>query len=272
MNEPDSKFVKVQFKVTEPNTSDRIVTNYAEIADDEDEDGNKVDDKDSTPNKWIEGEDDQDIENIKVKYFDLSLSKWVTKSVIEENGNVVKTTIMDNAEKTDKILKVDVSKRELKDATVKFEYKIKVVNEGEIAGYAKEVKDYIPDGLKFDVNDNPNWKLQSDGSIITTEFENTLLQPGESAETTVILTWINGDDNLGIKTNIAEISKDFNESNTPDIDSTPNNKVMTEDDIDTAMVMLTTKTGSEIIAYVGVALGFISIIGIGAYTIRKKVM
>lgn len=37
---------------------------------------------------------------------------------------------------------------------------------------------------------------------------------------------------------MAEISKDYNEFNTPDIDSTPDNKVDGEDDIDDAPVML----------------------------------
>ena len=90
MDMPDYKDVKIAFKVTEPNTSDRIIINQAQISDDSDEDGEPVDDVDSTPDEWNEGEDDQDIEKIKVKYFDLSLKKWVTESIVTVDG---KTTI-----------------------------------------------------------------------------------------------------------------------------------------------------------------------------------
>ena len=46
------------------------------------------------------------------------------------------------------------------------------------------------------------------------------------------------------KTNIAEISADRNDSNTKDVDSTPDNKVDGEDDIDKAEVMLSISTGT----------------------------
>ena len=44
MTEPAYKDVKVAFKVTEPNSSDRVIINTAEITDDTDEDGNPVED------------------------------------------------------------------------------------------------------------------------------------------------------------------------------------------------------------------------------------
>lgn len=62
MQQPDYKDVKVAFKVLEPNTSDRILINHAEISKNKDKDNKDVTDIDSTPDKWNEGEDDQDIE------------------------------------------------------------------------------------------------------------------------------------------------------------------------------------------------------------------
>ena len=59
----------------------------------------------------------------------------------------------------------------------------------------------------------------------------------------VLLTWINGQNNMGLKTNIAEISKDYNDRGVPDRDSTPDNKKDGEDDIDDAPVMLSIATG-----------------------------
>ena len=83
---PDYADVKIAFKVTEPNGSSKILVNSAQISDDTDKDGNPVDDIDSTPDKWIDGEDDQDKEYVKLTEFDLALRKWVTQAIVIENG------------------------------------------------------------------------------------------------------------------------------------------------------------------------------------------
>ena len=252
---PDYRDIKIAFKVTEPNTSDRILENTAEITDDRDETNNPVEDIDSTPgndNEWNE-EDDLDKDFVKVKYFDLALKKWVSKAIIIEDGKeTIQETGHTGDENPEPIVKVDLHRKELNKVTVKFEYQIKVTNEGEIAGYAKEVTDYVPEGLKFVQEDNKQWYTRdgNDRKVGTRALENTLLQPGESATVSILLTWINGEDNVGVKTNIAEISEDYNDSNTPDIDSVPDNEKKGEDDIDDAPVMLAIATGQERIYYV----------------------
>lgn len=273
MEEPDYREIKAVFEVTEPNTSDRILINQAQITNDEDENGKDVIDIDSTPNKWIEGEDDQDIEKVKVKYFDLSLRKWVTQAIVIENGKEKVTETGHHAEDDpEEVVKVEIEKSKINKVVVKFRYKIRVTNEGEIPGYALEVSDYIPEGLKFVQADNPNWK-QVDGKIVTQALATTLLKPGESSEVEVLLTWINGNNNLGLKVNVAEISKDKNDSNTPDIDSVPNNKKPGEDDIDDAPVILATKTGELLNTnYIILITGSLSIIGAGVILIKKYVL
>ena len=245
MTQPDFKDVKVAFKVTEPNTSDRILINTAEITKDSDEKGDPVDDIDSTPDNDKDGEDDIDIEKVKVKYFDLALEKIITEYSIKLNG---KTTVTKTGHKfgvqPEPVVKVETLKKTRKNAIIKFKYQIKVTNEGEIAGYATEIKDYIPTGLKFVQEDNPNWKLSEDGKTVTTDqLKDKLLQPGESAIVEITFQWINGENNLGLKQNWAEISKDKNDSDSPDIDSTPDNYKKGEDDIDDASVILSVVTG-----------------------------
>jgi len=267
----DYKDIKAAFKVVEPATSDRIITNYAQITENKDSNGNPVIDRDSTPNEWNDGEDDQDIDKVKVRYFDLALRKWVTKAIVYENGKETVTETnhgpWDNPEP---VVKVDLKNTNINDVKIKFEYSIRIYNQGEIAGYAKEISDYIPQGLKFVQEDNPEWK-EVDGKIVTRALENTLLQPGEYADVTVVLTWINGTNNLGTKVNVAEISEDYNDYGTPDIDSTPNNKVPGEDDIDDAPVILTVRTGEPII-YTGVAIAAIAIVSLGIVFIRRRVL
>ena len=267
----DYKDVKVAFKVVEPATSDRILINYAQITEHKDGRGNLVIDRDSTPNEWNDGEDDQDIDKVKVRYFDLALRKWVTKAIVNENG---KETITETKhapwDDPEPVVKVDLKDSNLNNVTVKFEYSIRIYNQGEIAGYAKEISDYIPEGLKFVKEDNPQWN-EVDGKIVTRALENTLLQPGDYADVTVLLTWINGTNNLGLKNNIAEISEDYNDYGTPDIDSTPNNKVPGEDDIDDAPVILTVRTGKPIV-YTGIAIAVIAIVSLGVVVIKKRVL
>ena len=203
------------------------------------------------------------------KVFDLALRKWVTQAIVTENGQTYVTDTGHKAEdEPEEIVKVDLKKSKLNDVVVKFNYSIRVTNEGEIAGYAKEVSDYIPNGLKFVAEDNPDW-TEKDGKIVTRALENTLLQPGESAEVKVLLTWINSANNMGVMTNTAEISEDYNDYGIPDRDSTPNNKVPGEDDIDDAPVMLTVKTGSDVIIYISVACGILAILGVGIFGIKK---
>ena len=186
---PDYKDVKVAFKVVEPNTSDRIIINIAEISEDADKNNDPVDDIDSTPGNDDPDEDDIDIEKVKVKYFDLALKKWVSTVIVIEDGKTTTTnTGHTGDENPEPVVKVDLKDKKLNKVTVKFGYKIKVTNEGQIEGYAKEVKDYIPDGLKFVAKDNPKWKALNEKEVVTTQLENTLLKPGQSATVDIFLT------------------------------------------------------------------------------------
>ena len=87
----------------------------------------------------------------------------------------------------------------------------------------------------------------------------------------VLLTWINGKDNLGLKVNTAEISEDYNDKHVHDRDSTPDNKVPGEDDIDDAPVLLSVSTGQARIYF---TLGFAILITIasGIVLIKKFVL
>ena len=268
----DYRDVKVAFEVTEPNTSDRILINQAQISKDSDKDGNDVTDQDSVPDKWNEGEDDQDIEKVKVQYFDLSLRKWVTQAIVSENGE---EKIIESGHKAEDdpedVVKVDLKKSKINKVTIKFRYKIRVKNEGNIAGYAKELKDYIPNGLKFVPEDNPLWKQIDEKTITTDQTKDILLQPGDTTEVEVVLTWINDSENFGVMDNWAEISKDHNDFNSPDIDSTPDNNKKGEDDIDDAPVSVGVQTG-QIKTFTTIGLAVLVILSSGVVLIKKFVL
>ena len=273
IKEPDYADIRIAFKVVEPTTSNRILINSAQISDDKGPNKEEVTDIDSIPDKWIDGEDDQDIEKVRVQFFDLALRKWITQTILIEGGaQKVVDTGHDPWDDPEEIVKVELYKGTLSTCVVKFKYSIRVYNQGEIPGYATEVSDYIPQGLQFIAADNPDWR-EVDGKVVTNKLANTLLNPGEYADVEIVLQWINDENNLGLKTNTAEISEDKNEYNTPDIDSVPNNKKHGEDDIDIAEVILSIKTGfEEITPYVGLSLGIIGILAAGIVVIKKYVL
>ena len=272
MEEPDHRDIEIAFKVTEPNSSDRIITNEAQIVDDADEQGDDVDDVDSTPDEWL-GEDDEDVDHIILQEFDLALRKWVNQVIVIEDG---KQTVMNTGHKAEddpeEVVKVELPSKKLDSMVVKFAYKIKVTNEGKIAGTVDEITDYIPEGLEFVAADNPRWTEKEENIIATryagdTPLSDIILQPGDTVTVDVVLTWINGEDNLDLKVNTAEISADSDD----DIDSTPGNKVEGEDDIDDAPVILSVATGIAR-TYIGLITVVLVILMTGIILIRKYIL
>ncbi len=272
---PDYKEVSVYLKVTQEAPYEEIITNEAAITKDTDSEGNEVNDRDSDTEKWVKHEDDEDYDNIiipKPKIFDLALRKWVTEAIVIENGQE-KVTLTGHKPEDDpeQVVKVELNRKNLKNIQVKFKYSIRIKNEGEVAGYAKEITDYIPEGLKFVASENPDWTEKGNNIIATKKLENRLLQPGETADVEVLLNWVNNSDNMGLKVNVAEISADYNDENISDIDSTPNNKKMGEDDIDDAPVLLSVTTGQTRL-YVTLSFTILITLASGVVLIKKFVL
>ena len=284
--------VPIMCRITEDAPTSENITNIADITEYQDENKNPTTDRDSQEDNvelpedeelpgykdeeegdYIPGQqDDDDFEKVIIKEFDLSLRKWVTQAiVIDDKGETITETGHQPYDDPEEIVKVEIYRKSINDVTVKFRYKIRVTNEGEIEGYAKEITDYVPEGLRFLPEDNPGWTDEGNNVISTRLLENTLLQPGEYAEVEVVLTWINDADNMGVKINTAEISEDYNDYDVPDKDSTPDNQEEGEDDIDDAKVLLSVSTGQIRIYF---TLGFIVLITVasGIVLIKKFVL
>ena len=272
----DYRDLQILCRVNDTAPTNTHIVNVAEITKYEDKEGEDIPkDVDSTPDNVDEkNEDDDDYEVVVIKTFDLSLLKYVTTVYVTEDGKLTTTQTGNVGDANDIMPKVEIHRKKLNSTVVKFGYTIKITNEGDIAGYAKEITDYVPQGLKFYSEDNQGWTDEGNNVISTRLLENTLLGPGESAEVTVILRWINGSNNLGIKTNTAEISEDYNDEGVPDKDSTPDNQKPGEDDIDNADVILSISTGLafNIIKYIGIACVILVILGTGIFLIKRYVI
>ena len=198
--------------------------------------------------------------------FDLKLDKYVNRIIVQDSVN---TTVHQFSK--EQLAKVEIDARRINNANVIIEYQIDVTNEGEVPGYANEIIDYIPNDLTFTSEINKEWYQGTDGNLHTKTLENQIINPGETK--TVILTLMKkmNQNNTGTVINTAEISNASNDFQLGDIDSTPGNKVTGEDDISTAEVLISIRTGT-IIMYTFLIFIIIAIVGVGIYFINKKVL
>ena len=199
--------------------------------------------------------------------FDLKLDKLVSKVTVTNTKLDTK-----EYEYNSNFALVSLLNTYVEYSTVLIEYKINVTNEGKVAGYAKEIVDYLPEDMAFSSELNNSWYLGTDGNAYNTSLANTIINPGETKTITLVLTRKMTGENTGTVVNTAEISKSYNEYGLEDGDSVPGNKKDDEDDISTATTLLTMNTGKEVASFIGITLGTISIIVLAVYLIKKFII
>lgn len=199
--------------------------------------------------------------------FDLKLEKTVKKVT------VTNTKLDPQVYEFDKnFVQVPLYNTYVEYSTVLIEYSIKVTNNGKIAGYAKELVDYLPEGMAFSSDLNNNWYIGKDGNAYTTALANTLIKPGETKTVNLVLTRKMTGENVGLVHNVAEITKDYNEQGIPDGNSTPGNKKDGEDDMAYADTLLSMSTGKEIASFIGITIGILTIVVLAVYLIKKYII
>jgi hypothetical protein len=196
--------------------------------------------------------------------FDLSLDMGISKITVQ-NSSGTNTVSYDNS----KITKTEIGAKQMAGSVVYIEYTFTVKNEGEIAGYAKKIVDYVPDDMNFNSGMNSEWYTGSDGNLYTSQLANTEIQPGETKTFKLVLTRTMTGENTGAVSNTAEIAEDYNIYGVSDLDSTPLNKVQNEDDFARADSYLSVKTG-EVFIYISVIITTILLIGIAVFIIVLK--
>jgi len=194
---------------------------------------------------------------IKLQNFDLQLDKYVSKILIQNaNGTTVRQ--YDN----ETMAKVELDAKTVNGSTAIIEYQIKVANNGEIAGYAKKIADYVSTELKFNSELNKDW-YQVGNTLYTSKLANEIIKPGETKTVTLTLSKSMTEDNTGLIPNTAEIVEDYNDLEIPDSNSTPANRAQGENDLGTAEVLLSIRTGG----YIYITLGIVAVIVLGAVTV-----
>ena len=176
--------------------------------------------------------------------FDLQLNKYISRISVQNSKG---TKTYDYKDST--FAKVEIHRKQVNGSVVVLEYTIKVKNNGEVAGYASNVVDYLSNGLTFSSELNPDWYL-SGNELYSKKLANETINPGEEKELKLVLTKTMTNENTGVVNNRAEIAEDYNEYGIADVNSTPNNKMAGENDLGSADVIIGVSTGGTIVAYV----------------------
>ena len=198
--------------------------------------------------------------------FDLKLDKSISKVIVQNSAG---TTV--SQYNKEKLAKIEIDARRINNSMVIIEYNIDVTNEGKVPGYVTEIIDYKPDDVTFSSEMNKNWYQSTDGEIYTKELANQIINPGETKTVKLTLIKNMNQNNTGTIQNIAEINSDSNDYSLDDIDSTPANNNMNEDDISIAEAIVSIRTGA-VVMYVSLVFIIVAILGVGIYLINKKVL
>ncbi len=145
--------------------------------------------------------------------------------------------------------KVEIDKKEINQTDINLVYKIIVKNTGEIAG-STDVIENIPEGFSVEANLNKVWEIDGQQVKLSTE----ILNPGESKEYEITLTWNKDSNAFGTVKNVIKISNMKNDAGFDD--------AIKEDNEDYAEFILAIKTGidtNEGLLILGIALELISI-------------
>lgn len=203
---------------------------------------------------------------IENEVFDMSLEKYVSRITLQNKQG----TIVKEYNKT-QLAKLEIDAKQISGSTVLIEYTINVTNEGEIDGYVNEIVDYMPNDLRFISEINKQWYTSTDNTLHTVAFTNEKIAPGETKTITLTLVKTMTQNNTGIVVNTAEIAKQSNDLNLQDIDSIAGNRKEGEDDISTAEVVLSIRTGgTTIIIGIVTTVVLLVITGIVIYILRRK--
>lgn len=205
-----------------------------------------------------------DLGLISAQRFDLELTKTVSKISIN-NASGMTDKEYDNVN----MAKIEIPSKALKGSVVAIEYKIGVKNNGDIAGYAKQIVDYKPADLNFNSSLNKDW-YQSGEYIYSKALEKEEIQPGETKELTLVLTKTMTESNTGLTNNIAEIADASSLNGTLDSDSTFGNKKSGEDDLGEANVIVGIKTGFTTTNILTMVVISITMTLLGIYLIKKN--
>lgn len=201
---------------------------------------------------------------ITAKTYDLQLDKYISKVTVQNNKTVT------NSYTDTTLAKAEIDAKQVNSTTVVVEYKIKVTNKGDVTAYVKKIADYLSSDFKFSSELNKDW-YQSGNTVYCSSLSNEKLEPGESKEVTLTVVKQMKENNTGLINNTAEIAESYNELGLTDVNSTEGNKVKGENDMGSADLIISIRTG-QVVTTVLLIISSIVILGVAIYFVRKLII
>ena len=180
------------------------------------------------------------------KPFNIGVEKEITGIIV--NGERREPT-------NGKLEKVEIYRKSTESTSVQVEYKIKVMNTGEVSGNAT-IEENIPEGMSAANNDG-TWEEQ-EGKLIKVIPE---IGAGETKEYIVLLNWEQTGENMGEKANEVKLVETGNVPGFVD-----NND---KDNTSNANVIISVETGE---LPIGLILALVALVGLETVTLRYAVV
>ena len=189
--------------------------------------------------------------------FDLKIEKQIAKVTVKnKDGDKV------NNYENKNFVKEEIRARQLENTTLVIEYKIKITNVGDMEGTASKIKDIKPGNMQFNLDLNQAWYEGSDGNLYTAALAETMIQPGETKELTLVGIKNMEETNTGMIENNVQIEQTYNTRQFEDKDNS-NNKA-------TANCLVSIATGKIVIYTTIIMISLILICTILVYLKMKN--
>lgn len=201
---------------------------------------------------------------IKAKKYDLQLDKYISKVTVQNNKTVT------NSYENSTLVKQEIDAKQVASTMVVVEYTIKVTNNGDVSGYVKKIADYLSSDYKFNSELNKSW-YQSGNDLYCTSLANEEIKPGESKEVKLTVIKEMTENNTGLVNNTAEIVSSYNELGLKDMNSTEGNKVKGENDMGSADLIISIRTGQTVMA-ISLIIVAVSILGIAIFVLKRIII
>ena len=180
------------------------------------------------------------------KPFNIGVEKEITGIIV--NGER-------RAPENGKLEKVEIYRKSTENTSVQVEYKIKVINSGEVKGNAT-IEENIPEGMSL-ANDDGTWEEQ-EGKLVKVIPE---IGAGETKEYTVLLNWEQTGENMGEKANEVKLVETGNVPGFVD-----NND---KDNTSNANIIISIETGEFPL---GLLIALVALVGLETLTLRYAVV
>ena len=180
------------------------------------------------------------------KPFNIGVEKEITGIIV--NGER-------RAPENGKLEKIEIYRKSTENTSVQVEYKIKVINSGEVKGNAT-IEENIPEGMSL-ANDDGTWEEQ-EGKLVKVIPE---IGAGETKEYTVLLNWEQTGENMGEKANEVKLVETGNVPGFVD-----NND---KDNTSNANIIISVETGEFPL---GLLIALVALVGLETVTLRYAVV